>query len=302
MLFAGFPKLLACHFSEKWRTVFPYFPGMSGQDLYRHPSAITIIGGDIDSHKEILQWMLNASDGYGIKPWGEYRFSQKPFHRYYHLRRSAQIIGCFFLETEFHMRMQALSNRRIHSDDVAAVYREVGPDSEMARHLVKHVASFFMQKGSNQPVGPYVRLRNQIPALDAAVVAHIGYTYARDPGLARAWNERKLANEEAVSGNSFLEMSRKKLEEVKKLGDDAEEAEKVKGEDGGEEGVTEKTEQEKGGVKKEGEAKDEEGVVGVDSAVQARKRDKNARRREKKRLAKSRAAAAAAVAGDGDEE
>lgn len=282
VVYSQFPKLVAMHFSEKWRRLFPFYPGFSTQEIADcHPKAITIVGGDLECHIQLLKWMLSATDGQGLKPWPQYDFGDKPFYKYSHLRRSAQILGCVFLEDEFHLRMQALSNKRIHSDDVAAVWREVDPKSPMAEHLVQHVASFFIDKGLEHTIGPYWRLREEIPAFGDAVANMIGFRYHRDPELARAWNDAQLAKDEVVVGETVRALMEVKLEDVKELGDDDDEEAKKK------------EEEQKEAEAKEGEKEKKKTVVGVDPAEQVGKiLDKNARRREKKRLAKKAAAAA----------
>lgn len=291
VLYAQFPKLVAMHFSEKWRRLFPFYAGFTTQEIADcHPKAITIVGGEPEYHLQLLEWMLSAIAGQGLKEWPEYDFADKPFHKYFHLRRSAQILGCVFLEDEFHLRMQALSSKRIHSDDVAAVYREVHPKSAMAEHLVQHVASFFIGKGVEHSNGPYWRLREEIPAFGDAVANMIGFRYHRDPELARAWNDAQLAKDEAVVGETFRALMEVKLEDVKKLGEGDEEEAKKKEE-----------EEQKEAEAKEGEKEKKKVVVGVEAAEQVGKiLDKNARRREKKRAKK--AAAAAAAAKDDDAE
>ena len=279
--------MVAMHFSQKWRPLFPYGAGLTGQEISQtHPKAITVVGGEVEYHMQLLEWMLSATDGGGIKPWPEYQFADKPFYKYFHLRHSAQVLGCVFLEDEFHLRMQALSNKRIHSDDVAAVYREVDKDSAMAQHLVQHVASFFLDKGIEHYTGPYWRLREQIPAFSDAVTSMIGFRYQRDPELACAWNEHQLAKADRIQGETVRAHKELELEGVKKLGE-----EDCDGD--------EKKEEQKEGDAAEDKKKNT--IVGVDPDEQAMReasmiKDKNARRREKKRLAKKAAAAGAATA------
>ena len=276
------------HFSQKWRLLFPFPAGLTSQETSaQHPQAITIVGGEAEYHMQLLDWMLSTTDGGGLKVWPEYPFAEKPFYKYFHLRRSAQIIGCVFLEDEFHLRMQALSNKRIHSDDVAAVYQEVDKDSAMAQHLVAHVASFFVEKGLRHTTGPYWRLREELPGFGHAVAAMIGFRYKRDPELAQAWNEHQLAKDETIEGETVRALKELKIEDVKKLGEEDDE---------------EKKEEEEEEQQQQQEAAADEDkkkvvvVLGVDPVEQAmheasKIKDKNARRREKKRLAKKAAAA-----------
>jgi hypothetical protein len=294
VLMSDFPKQLAIHFSEAWAQLFPYQPGKSArQAIAAHPKTITIIGGQLEAHLIILKWMRDCTNGNGLQPWYEYTFGDKPFYRYYHLRRSAQIIGCGFLQDEFHERMQALSNKRIHSDDVAALWEKVPINSEMAAHLVDHVASFFVDKGPYHNVGPYMRLRQAYPDFDNAIIARIGFRYDRDPELARAWNSRNLAKD-MVEGETFL-ASMNVDEAVEEDG---------AGEAGGEvtnaakDMVTDASKDDVTQAAKEKVTVAAKAFVGVDLLEQAHHeaskiKNKAARRREKRRLAKAAAGAPA---------
>ncbi|ETN42363.1 uncharacterized protein HMPREF1541_01517 [Cyphellophora europaea CBS 101466] len=326
ILFEEFPKLVAIHFSNKWRPLFPVGPATTPADISAlHPRAITIVGGRPEAHLAVLQWMLTACDGGGLKDWPFYIFSAKPFCTYYHLRRAAQVIGCVFLEDEFHLRMQALSDKRIHSDDIEAVYNEVARGSPMATHLVEHVASFFVEKGMHHTNGPYWRLRQRNRAFDEDVTVRIGFRYERDPELARAWNERnKLAKEEALEGEGVMLVEKAKFEKAKveevKTVEEQETVVKVKDKETAAAKIEVEAKQEQDPEAKakpatetetetEAEAKAEaeaepkatkaketvelkiNPVIGVDAVEQAlnvagKIKNKAARRREKKRLAK----------------
>ncbi|KPI37383.1 uncharacterized protein AB675_10276 [Cyphellophora attinorum] len=109
----------------------------------------TIVGGNMQAHASIIQWMIDCCMGNGIIDWPRYEFHDTPFTKYYLLRESTQILGCTFLETEFQNRMQNLANKSLHTSDIEAVYSLVGRGSEMADYLVEHVANALLDHNTH---------------------------------------------------------------------------------------------------------------------------------------------------------
>jgi hypothetical protein len=324
MMVEGYPKLILTHFSHKIRQAF--FERKNYEDrtiLFVDDSTICVVGGDQGSLMICLQWMLNSCGEKHVE-WEKYKFQDKPFYRYYHFRASAQILGCVYLENLFQHRMQQLADRRIHSDDVAALYNEVPRHSEMANMLVNHVASFFLERGPDKKTGPYMELRLSIPAFDEDCLAVMMPVFAqRDHEVAAetqledivaSHNERvKNWQRTAATAREFVRNpERNTYAEVRRGGfrgrtsyrggrggsmvranreqvnNEAAVAKEVKSPevDLEVEATAKKSEEEEKGKKEVKKV-----AVGVDSLEQARKQashiqNKAARRREKKRLAK----------------
>jgi hypothetical protein len=110
----------------------------------------TIVGGNMQAHASIIQWMIDCCMGNGIVEWPKYEFLDTPFTKYYFLRESTQILGCTFLETEFQNRMQNLANKSLHTSDIEVMYSIVGRGSEMADYLVEHVANALLDENTYQ--------------------------------------------------------------------------------------------------------------------------------------------------------
>jgi hypothetical protein len=321
MMIDGYPRLILTHFSHKIRQVLDRRTHYQDNAiLFMDDSSICVVGGDQGSLMICLQWMLNSCGETGAIDWEKYPFEDKPFYRYYHYRASAQILGCVYLENLFQHRMQQLADRRIHSDDVAALYNEVPRDSEMAKLLVNHVASFFLERGPNKKTGPYMQLRRSIAAFDEDCLAVLMPVWAQrdhevapdsqleNMAVSRTERVRHWQRTVATAREFVPRPERDTYAEVRRGGYRGRPTRRVgsmvrakPGQVNGEAPVAETVkspEVEAEVTAKQGEEDDKapkevkKVVVGVDPLEQARNQashiqNKAARRREKKRLAKA---------------
>jgi hypothetical protein len=89
LLYPRFPKAVATTFSGKWRAQFQPVVALASLEQLRQMSntTVTVVGGDPEAFKAILQWMLSCCDGKGIEEFPKGRgFREKPFVRLVWLR------------------------------------------------------------------------------------------------------------------------------------------------------------------------------------------------------------------------
>lgn len=162
VLFENFPKAVATTFSTEWRDQFSTLPKrkLSGPVLAPLKKSLTIKGGNFNTYRQILHWMLSCCDGYGIRPCPDP--AVRRFTTAYLIRMCANHIGCDHLVKVTTDRMQYTANAQIHSEDVRALWLMTPADAAMKQFLVDHVATRFWLK-SLRGKSTYWTLREEIP-------------------------------------------------------------------------------------------------------------------------------------------
>lgn len=162
------PKNVAITFANKWKAEFSAVNKINVADLQKSPGkkSVTVIGGNVVIHKNIINWMLWCCEGRGIRPFANPAF--KAFTYLYFARACAVTIGCDYLVNNITKRMDSLSNGQIHSEDVRAFYLMNPQDLEMQKFLVEHVAIRFWEK-TLKAKGAYRTLREELPEFNKAI-------------------------------------------------------------------------------------------------------------------------------------
>lgn len=211
----GFPKNVATTFSTKWRAEFPPLNQINIDGLQQAAAkkSITIVGGNIEMYKDIVNWMLVSCNGKGIV---QLRCpDHKPFTYLYVLRRAAAQIGCELLVRESTRRMEHISAMQIHSEDVRALWLLNPPDSEMKQILAEHVAIRLWEQRLKAK-SAYWTLREEIPEFNDAInkilgvkkaekvkarkeAPGVGHGGRRRSGPKRHWSEANHGHEEAAT-------------------------------------------------------------------------------------------------------
>jgi hypothetical protein len=164
----AFPKNVATTFSTKWKKEFPPLNKMKVGDIRNAvlKKSVVVVGANVETYKEILQWMLESCEGRGLAKIPTTTW--KPFTHLFLLRACAKQIGCDYLVKEANKQMDKIAETQIHSEDVRALWDLSPPDTEMREFLAQHVAIRFWEKRL-KAVSAYLTLRMEFPELDKAV-------------------------------------------------------------------------------------------------------------------------------------
>ena len=207
VLYSFFPKAVATTFSPKWAQLFPAVNQLSVAEMRNaNPPVLTIVGGQKASHLAVLNWMLACCNGRGIQEFQRIPPQDKPFSRYYFLKESASLIGCSYIERKFEERMDALSTKQIHSEDVRALHKILPEDHEMLGFLAEHVAKLTWNQELKSK-GAYYTLREEFPKFDEAV-----------NGILDPLVEERRAQEKAEKDAYYQKLREQRKEQYNKQG------------------------------------------------------------------------------------
>jgi hypothetical protein len=131
MLREGFPKQLATTFSGLCQQTFPPLSAIPAANLSTpRGNSLILFGGYIEAHRAVLTWMLTCCDGRGIQPFPY--FPHLKFWKYTCALQSAEQLQIQHLHTELSARLEAITNRQIHSNEIETVYN-LTPSGHPAR-------------------------------------------------------------------------------------------------------------------------------------------------------------------------
>ena len=228
-----FPRGIAKAFSPKFAAHFPQVNQVSIMDLHKaQPTVLTITGGSKDVHKFVLNWMRSCCAGKGLEPIPQIAPQDKPFSQYFFLKESATLIGCVYLESKLDNRMQAISAKQIHSEDVRVLYKDLPAGHAMLGFLAGHVATL-LWNGELKARPAYETLREEVPQFNTDINAVLDPLVAarrekkdaeREEHLQRLREERKAQHKKQAHARSKaakkgVKFAEEKHEEVKQTAD-----------------------------------------------------------------------------------
>lgn len=121
MLQEGFPKELAVAFSGLCHQSFPSLTAMSVADLSKPRSnSVIVVGGNVDSHKAVLSWMLSCCEGRGMQQFP--RPERRRFWHYTCALESAELFDIGTLRDELWRILTEIANYQVHTEDIRAIY------------------------------------------------------------------------------------------------------------------------------------------------------------------------------------
>lgn len=211
ILDSNFPKGVAKAFSTKWSALLPQVNRVLAADVNKaHPTVFTITGGSKASHLFVLNWMRACCAGNGVRPIPQFAPEDKPFSQYFFLKESATLIGCTYLETKLGNRMQAISAKQVHSEDVRVLYKDLPADHDMIKFLAEHVAMLLWNRDLKARPA-YETLRKEIPAFNDDINAILNPLIAqrrennkfeRDERIQKIREERRAQNQKEAKARS----------------------------------------------------------------------------------------------------
>ena len=161
----AFPKNVVVTFSSFCNKQFPALNMIPASQLAKvRGTSVVIEGGRIESHKEVLEWMLSCCQGSGILP-----FKTIPSPNYWHYAQaleSAQYLGIQTLQKDLGKRLSAIAARQIHSDDVRIIYSMLPAGHQLRTEAANSIGAALWEKRL-QAFPAYKVLRLELPDLDA---------------------------------------------------------------------------------------------------------------------------------------
>ncbi|KAL9114860.1 MAG: hypothetical protein Q9227_001103 [Pyrenula ochraceoflavens] len=183
-----FPRAVAKTFSRHINSLFPSLLSTPANKLTAIPTSVLLIGGTTEGHKQVFQWMLRCCEGRGIIefPYSSY----EAFWSYACALNAAYILQIQYLCDNLMDRLQKVSGKQVHSEDIRKVY-QVLPGKEHDGNLVKvlvvnSIADAIFEKRL-QARKLIEEVRQEIPEFDEAVERRI----ERLKDKARAAEEQK---------------------------------------------------------------------------------------------------------------
>ncbi|KAJ9614265.1 hypothetical protein H2200_002401 [Cladophialophora chaetospira] len=216
MLFEGFPKNVGVTFSTVWKADFQELRELKTGDILKvgTKTSVTVVGGNFNVWKGILNWMLECCNGAGL---ARLQIPEiKPYTYLFLLKSSAIEIGCKYLPNETHQKMAKIEEGQIHADDVRALWFLDPSDDDTRKFIADHVAIRFWEK-KLKDWGAYQALRKEIPDLDKKINEFCEEKKAERAAENQArWDQIKAERKAARA-----EENKQKWEQIKKERDEA---------------------------------------------------------------------------------
>jgi hypothetical protein len=160
VLYASFPKDLAVALSPYIARALNEDPlnQSSVADLKPKPSSVTIKGGILQAHGEVLKWIFNCGKAGKTVTW--HSSQVHTFYQYAMMVLSCEKLQVAYLPAQLMNRIENIASRQVHSVEVAKIFTHINGPHKIKQVVCESIANA-MWENKCQAVHAYNELCNQ---------------------------------------------------------------------------------------------------------------------------------------------